>query len=72
MLPGWDSCDEYQSPPIENEEWLAFLYRSMQEILDGEIDSLKQQNLVSLNLLNVFNFITPVIFFYRSVLLWHH
>lgn len=47
MLPGWDSCDEYQSPPIENEEWLAFLYRSMQEILDGEIDSLKQQNLVS-------------------------
>lgn len=46
MLPGWDSCDEYQSPPIENEEWLAFLYRSMQEILDGGLDSLKQQNLV--------------------------
>lgn len=47
MLPGWDSCiDEYQSPPIENEEWLAFLHRYMQEILDGEIDSLKQQNLV--------------------------
>lgn len=46
MLPGWDSCDEYQSPPIENEEWLAFLNRYMQEILDGEIESLKQQNLV--------------------------
>lgn len=46
MLPGWDSCDEYQSPPIENEEWLAFLHRYMQEILDGEIESLKQQNLV--------------------------
>lgn len=47
MLPGWDSCDEYHNPPIENEEWLAFLYRSMQEVLDGEIGSLKQQNLVS-------------------------
>lgn len=46
MLPGWDSCDEYHNPPIENEEWLAFLYRSMQELLDGEIGSLKQQNLV--------------------------
>lgn len=48
MLPGWDSGipDEYQSPPIENEEWLAFLNRYMQEILDGEIESLKQQNLV--------------------------
>lgn len=48
LLPGWDSCDESQSPPIENDEWLAFLHRSMQEILDGELDSLKQQNLVSI------------------------
>ncbi|KAG4065174.1 hypothetical protein HA402_007571 [Bradysia odoriphaga] len=50
MLPGWDSGipDEYQSPPIENEEWLAFLHRYMQEILDGDIESLKQQNLVSI------------------------
>ncbi|TMW51226.1 hypothetical protein DOY81_003703 [Sarcophaga bullata] len=48
LLPGWDSCDESQSPPIENEEWLAFLHRSMQEVLDGELESLKQQNLVSI------------------------
>lgn len=48
MLPGWDSCDESQSPPIENDEWLAFLNRSVQEILDGELDSLKQHNLVSI------------------------
>ncbi|XP_055372563.1 serine/threonine-protein kinase fused [Condylostylus longicornis] len=48
LLPGWDSCDESQSPPIENEEWLAFLRRSMQEILDGEMESLQQQNLVSI------------------------
>lgn len=46
LLPGWDSCDSSQSPPIENDEWLAFLYRSMQEVLDGELDSLKQHNLV--------------------------
>ncbi|XP_053679101.1 serine/threonine-protein kinase fused [Anopheles nili] len=46
LLPGWDSCDESQNPPIENEEWLAFLQRSMQEVLDGELESLKQQNFV--------------------------
>lgn len=43
----WDSCDEQQNPPIENEEWMAFLQRSMQEVLEGELDSFKQQNLVS-------------------------
>ncbi|TDG41309.1 hypothetical protein AWZ03_012271 [Drosophila navojoa] len=48
LLPGWDSCDESQSPPIENDEWLAFLNRSIQELLDGEFDSLKQHNLVSI------------------------
>uniref|UniRef100_A0A0K8WKI3 non-specific serine/threonine protein kinase n=1 Tax=Bactrocera latifrons TaxID=174628 RepID=A0A0K8WKI3_BACLA len=48
LLPGWDSCDESQSPPIENDEWLAFLNRTMQEVLDGELDSLKQHNLVSI------------------------
>lgn len=47
-MPGWDSCDESQSPPIENDEWLAFLHRSIQELLDGEFDSLKQHNLVSI------------------------
>lgn len=35
--------------PIENEEWLAFIRSSMREVLSGQIDSLKQQNLVSLN-----------------------
>ncbi|XP_035902583.1 serine/threonine-protein kinase fused isoform X1 [Anopheles stephensi] len=46
LLPGWDSCDESQNPPIENEEWLAFLQRSIQEVLDGELEPLKQQNFV--------------------------
>lgn len=48
VLPGWDSCDEPPSLSIENDEWLAFIHRSMQEVLDGELDSLKQQNLVSM------------------------
>lgn len=48
MLPGWDSCEEPQSPSIENDEWLAFIHRSMQEVLGFELDSLKQQNLVSI------------------------
>uniref|UniRef100_A0A2M4AE33 non-specific serine/threonine protein kinase n=1 Tax=Anopheles triannulatus TaxID=58253 RepID=A0A2M4AE33_9DIPT len=46
LLPGWDSCDDSQNPHIENEEWLVFLQRSMQEILDGELDSLRQRNFV--------------------------
>lgn len=33
--------------PIENEEWIVFLQRSMEEIMDGEIGSLLQQNCVS-------------------------
>lgn len=43
----WNTCDDYQSSPIENEEWLAFIRASMQEVLNGEIESIKQQNLVS-------------------------
>lgn len=46
LMPGWDSCDESQSPPMESDEWLAFLERTIQEVLDGELDSLKQKNLV--------------------------
>ncbi|XP_061398261.1 serine/threonine-protein kinase fused-like [Musca vetustissima] len=48
LMPGWDSCDESQSPPMESDEWLAFLQRTIQEVLDGELDSLKQKNLVSI------------------------
>ncbi|XP_066602931.1 serine/threonine-protein kinase fused [Prorops nasuta] len=33
--------------PIENEEWLAFLQRSMEEVMEGEIGSLEQENCVS-------------------------
>lgn len=48
MPTGWDSCDGSQSQPIENDEWIAFLQKSMHEILEGELESLKQTNLVSI------------------------
>lgn len=48
LLPGWDSCEDARNPPIENEEWLVFIHRTMQEILDGDLDSLKQQSFVSI------------------------
>lgn len=46
----WNNRDDdsAKNAPIENEEWIAFLHRSMQEIIDGELDSVKQQNLVSI------------------------
>lgn len=33
--------------PIENEEWIAFLQRSMEEVMEGELSSLLQQNCIS-------------------------
>ncbi|KAG7188500.1 hypothetical protein KM043_008135 [Ampulex compressa] len=44
-LPDWNP--RAIERPIENEEWIAFLQRSMEEIMDGELDSLLQQNCVS-------------------------
>lgn len=44
-LPDWDL--KAVERPIENEEWVAFLQRSMEEVMEGEIDSLLQQNCVS-------------------------
>jgi fused-like protein len=41
------STDESINSPVENEEWLQFLCKSMQEILDGELDIYKQENMVS-------------------------
>lgn len=42
-----ETYEDSQSPHIENEEWLAFIQMSMQELLNGEFDTLKHQNLVS-------------------------
>ncbi|KAL0108044.1 hypothetical protein PUN28_014954 [Cardiocondyla obscurior] len=44
-LPDWDP--RAVERPIENEEWIAFLQRSMEEVMEGEIESLLQQNCVS-------------------------
>lgn len=41
--------DHFMSPPIENEEWLAFIRMTTQEVLRGEIDSLTDSNLVRHN-----------------------
>lgn len=51
LEPKQDAFEDDQGPPIENEpivneEWLAFIHMSMQEVLNGETDSLKHQNLV--------------------------
>nr|XP_034178593.1 serine/threonine-protein kinase fused isoform X2 [Osmia lignaria] len=44
-LPDWDP--KAVERPIENEEWIAFLQRSMEEVMEGEVGSLLQQNCVS-------------------------
>ncbi|XP_012282365.1 serine/threonine-protein kinase fused isoform X2 [Orussus abietinus] len=44
-LPDWDP--KAVERPIENEEWVAFLQRSMEEVMEGEVGSLLQQNCVS-------------------------
>lgn len=44
-LPDWDPRSIER--PIENEEWVAFLQRSMEEVMDQEFGSLLQQNCVS-------------------------
>lgn len=48
LQPGWDSCEDSQNPPIENDEWIDFIGKSMQEILDGDLEALKQLNFVSI------------------------
>lgn len=40
--------DTYDNPSIENEEWLAYIHMSMAEVLNGEIDTLKDQNLLGI------------------------
>ncbi|XP_043498981.1 serine/threonine-protein kinase fused isoform X1 [Polistes fuscatus] len=44
-LPDWNP--RAVERPIENEEWVAFLQRSMEEVMEGEVGSLLQQNCVS-------------------------
>lgn len=44
-----DISENIQSTCIENEEWLAFIRKTMHEVYNKETDSLKDQNLVSLS-----------------------
>lgn len=41
-----DCAVDYQSPPIENEEWLAFMRKTMHELLEGEFESMKEKSMV--------------------------
>lgn len=36
------------SIPVETEEWLQFLFKSMQEILDGDLEIYKQENMMTM------------------------
>lgn len=39
---------DVSSVPVETEEWLQFLFKSMQEILDGELELYKQANMMTM------------------------
>lgn len=41
---GPDKQDTYENPSIENEEWLAYINTTIVEVLNGEIDTLKNQH----------------------------
>lgn len=43
-----DLSKDAQNPPIENEEWLVFIRKTMQEVTEGDLESLKQHNFVSI------------------------
>lgn len=59
LIPIVETNVSVSDSPIENEEWLAFIRSSMQEVLSGQVDSLKQPTLVSVkssrNHMNRFN-----------------
>lgn len=44
-MPDWTPRDNEQ--PIENEEWVVFLQKTMEEIMEGEVTSLIQENCIS-------------------------
>jgi hypothetical protein len=43
-LHSWDSA--VNTRPIESDEWLAFLQRTMEEVMDGDVDAMQQCNFV--------------------------
>jgi hypothetical protein len=44
ILHSWDSA--VNTHPIESDEWLAFLQRTMEEVMDGDVDAMQQCNFV--------------------------
>ena len=41
-------CIREESRLIENEEWVVFLHRTIEEVINGEFTSLVQQNLLNI------------------------
>lgn len=39
---------DVSSIPVETEEWLQFLFKAMQEILDGDLEIYKQENMMTM------------------------
>lgn len=39
---------DVSSVPVETEEWLQFIFKSMQEVLDGDLDIYKQENMMTI------------------------
>lgn len=39
---------DVSSVPIETEEWIQFIFKSMQEILDGDLEIYKQENMMTM------------------------
>lgn len=39
---------DVSSVPIETEEWLQFIFKSMQEVLDGDLEIYKQENMMTM------------------------
>lgn len=43
-----DVSTHVSSVPVETEEWLQFIFKSMQEILDGDLEIYKQENMMTM------------------------
>jgi fused len=39
---------DVSSVPVETEEWLQFIFKSMQEVLDGDLEIYKQENMMTM------------------------
>lgn len=48
QIPSHANSTDVSSVPLETEEWLQFIFKSMQEILDGDLEIYKQDNMMTM------------------------